>query len=75
VDDPHFWAGIAKPAFWLLLLPFLVALRWVLNRYLRPHIKPAAWSHSQAPVNDVGAAVAIIAAIVIAGLLVACGSP
>jgi hypothetical protein len=70
VDDPHFWAGVFRPFFWLLvMLPFLAGLRWVLNRYIRPRLSPGTWGASQKPVNDVWAAVLILCGIMAAGLL------
>ena len=69
--ETYFWAGLVKPFFWLLvLLPLLALLRWALNKYVRPNLKSSTWNYTQAPVGDVGAAVAILAAIVAAGLLV-----
>ena len=39
--DSHFLAGVIRPFFWLLvMLPFLVLLRWLLGRYVRPHLSP-----------------------------------
>ena len=70
--ESHFLAGALRPLFWLaVMLPFLLALRWLLNRYLRPRLKTSTWGVTQKPINDVGAAVAILVGIVIAGLLVA----
>lgn len=67
----YFWAGLAKPVFWLLvLIPLLALLRWGLNKFVRPSLKSSTWDYTQAPVGDVGAAVVILAAIVAAGLLV-----
>ena len=69
--DNHFWAGVGRPIFWVLvMIPALAGLRWVLLRYLRPRLSSSAWGFTQKPVNDVVAAVAIIAGIVVAGLLI-----
>lgn len=63
--EGHFLAGVLRPVFWLLvLIPLLAGVRWLVNRYL-----PRSFGGSK-PVNDVGVAVAIIAAIIAAGLLV-----
>lgn len=67
----YFLAGIAKPFFWVaVMIPFLAGLRWALNRFVRPRLKSASWDYTQKPVGDVGAAVVILAGIVVAGLLV-----
>jgi hypothetical protein len=69
--EPHFFAGLLKPLFWLaVVIPALAGLRWALNRYVRPRLKASTWDLTQAPVGDVGAALAILAAIIVGGLLV-----
>jgi hypothetical protein len=75
VDDPHFWAGVLRPIFWVaVMIPLLLVLRLALNRYVRPRLTGGAWKRIQAPVGDVGAAVAILVVIVLAGLLVSCNA-
>jgi hypothetical protein len=74
VDDPHFLAGLLRPIFWLLvMLPLLALLRWALNRYVRPRLKPSAWAVSQRPVkvndNALVAVVVVLALIAALGLL------
>lgn len=69
--ESHYLAGLLRPLFWLLvMLPFLAGLRWLLLRYVRPHLKERTWFITQKPVNDVHAAIAIVAGIVLAGLLI-----
>jgi hypothetical protein len=74
VDDPHFWAGVFRPFFWLLvMLPFLAGLRWVLNRYVRPRLPSRAWAISQKPVkisdNALVVVVLVLVGVVLLGTL------
>jgi hypothetical protein len=73
VDDPHFWAGVFRPFFWLLvMLPLLAGLRWVLLRYVKPRLPERAWSLSQTRVkisdNALVAVVVVLVGIALLGL-------
>jgi hypothetical protein len=75
VDDPHFWAGVFRPFFWLLvMLPALAGLRWVLIRYVKPRLPSTVWNATQRPVrisdNALVIAVLVLVGVALLGLFI-----